>query len=428
MIFPVLFEVTHAQELTGDVHPLFLRQLTADAVRGEFVVFPAQDLLVFRAKKNVNNVSRAEFLVRAFDAGEELLGVECDVGEGSWGGGAVVAVGAGIGGVRFAEVVEKRFAAARPFVLRKTDDRIQMLDRNALFVALFLVDEIIDLCDVRITVEQGAIRGQSVASCASDLLIITLDALRQIEVNDEAHIRLVDAHAERDGGDDDLRVVADERLLILFSFDILQPRVIRTCGIFFGGEIRGEFVHLLARETINDARLVFVAIEEFDHLTDRLALANDFDVEILAVETGDEFIRGRKFERVANILPHARRGGGGERETNRLREALAHFDELTILGTKVVPPFRDAVRLVDGEAIYLYRIEQRENALCEERFRRNVEQFHFAAPHVVHVILIFLRGERAVDEERWDTEGAQLLHLIFHQRDQRRHDNREPLE
>jgi hypothetical protein len=29
-------------------------------------------------------------------------------------------------------------------------------------------------------------------------------------VDDETHIRLVDAHAERDGGDNDLHVIADK--------------------------------------------------------------------------------------------------------------------------------------------------------------------------------------------------------------------------
>src|SRR5674476_1505125 len=41
----------------------------------------------------------------------------------------------------------------------------------------------------------------AVAARAAGLLIIGLDALGQIEMRDEAHVRLVDAHAERDGGD-----------------------------------------------------------------------------------------------------------------------------------------------------------------------------------------------------------------------------------
>jgi hypothetical protein len=61
------------KQLTRKVHPLFLRQFFADAIRGQFVMSPAQHLLVFRAKQNIHDMTRAKFLVRAFDAREELL-------------------------------------------------------------------------------------------------------------------------------------------------------------------------------------------------------------------------------------------------------------------------------------------------------------------------------------------------------------------
>lgn len=76
---------------------MLFRQFRADAIRGQLVVSPAQNFLVFRAEQNIRNVTRAEFFVGAFDAGEELLGVDGDVGERSRGGGAVVAVGAIVG-------------------------------------------------------------------------------------------------------------------------------------------------------------------------------------------------------------------------------------------------------------------------------------------------------------------------------------------
>ncbi len=69
-------------------------------------------------------------------------------------------------------------------------------------------------------------RGQTVAPGASDLLIIAFDAFGQVEVNDEAHIGLVDAHAKRDGGNDDLCIIADEGFLIPAPFRIIQSRMI----------------------------------------------------------------------------------------------------------------------------------------------------------------------------------------------------------
>jgi hypothetical protein len=64
--------------------------------------------------------------------------------------------------------------------------------------------------DVLQAVDQPGVRGQAVAAGAAGLLVVGLDGLRQVEVGDEAHVRLVDAHAEGDGGDDDHALLAQE--------------------------------------------------------------------------------------------------------------------------------------------------------------------------------------------------------------------------
>jgi hypothetical protein len=55
--------------------------------------------------------------------------------------------------------------------------------------------------------------GQPVATCSAGLLVVALDVLGAVVVDHEAHVGLVDAHAERDGGHDDLDLVAQERVL-----------------------------------------------------------------------------------------------------------------------------------------------------------------------------------------------------------------------
>ena len=122
-----------------------------------------------------------------------------------------------------------------------------------------------------------------------------------------------------------------------------------------------------------------------------IAFADNFNVKILAVETGDEFVRGGKIERGADVLPHSGGGGGSKRKTNRFGKPLSHFDDLTILRSEVMPPFRDAVGFVYGNAIDLNRIEKRENVLHEKCFWRNEKQFHIAVADVFHVLLIFVR-------------------------------------
>jgi hypothetical protein len=87
---------------------------------------------------------------------------------------------------------------------------LPLLDRT---VALAWLDEAALLHHVAEAVGHPHDRGR-VATRATGLLVVALDGLRQVDVRDEAHIRLVDAHAERDRGDHDHAVLAEEPGLV----------------------------------------------------------------------------------------------------------------------------------------------------------------------------------------------------------------------
>ena len=59
--------------------------------------------------------------------------------------------------------------------------------------------------DVAGAIERERVGGQAVAAGAADLLIVGLDRRGHVGVKDEAHVGLVDAHAEGDGRADDQR-------------------------------------------------------------------------------------------------------------------------------------------------------------------------------------------------------------------------------
>ena len=78
----------------------------------------------------------------------------------------------------------------------------------------FLVNEPHLLHAVAGAEQQQTFAGQAVAPRAAGFLVIAFDVFRQIVMNHEADVRLVDAHAERNGGADHARLVAEKRLLI----------------------------------------------------------------------------------------------------------------------------------------------------------------------------------------------------------------------
>ena len=124
---------------------------------------------------------------------------------------AGVAVAARLGGL--AEVVEQLHAAAR-HGLAEREHGVEVRGQPALVggVALGRVDHAALLHDVGQPVREPRGRRQPVASGAAGLLVVPLDGLRQVEVRDEPHVGLVDAHAERDGRDHHDPVLAQEPL------------------------------------------------------------------------------------------------------------------------------------------------------------------------------------------------------------------------
>ena len=71
--------------------------------------------------------------------------------------------------------------------------------------------------DIAQRIEKQSLAGHAVASSTSHLLIVVLQTLRHVVVDDPAHITLVDAHAESDGGAYHLHTVVDEVLLRLVA-------------------------------------------------------------------------------------------------------------------------------------------------------------------------------------------------------------------
>src|SRR6202040_1034114 len=78
-----------------------------------------------------------------------------------------------------------------------------------------LINEIRLLHDIAGAEEQDALARQAVAAGPPGFLVITLDILRQIVMNHEPDIRLIDAHAERNRGADHTHFVPQEKFLML---------------------------------------------------------------------------------------------------------------------------------------------------------------------------------------------------------------------
>ena len=148
--------------------------------------------------------------------------------------------------------------------------------------------------------------------------------------------------------------------------------------------------------------------------------------EVRTVEARAHLDRVAQLEPPRDVDRHLRRRGRRQRHRRRRPERRADGGEAAVVGAEVVPPLAQAVRLVDDEQARRRRsIERGAEARVGEPLRRDVQQRARRRPAARRA-----RARRAVGAglrgQRRDVEAAeppQRLHLVVHQRDQRRDDD-----
>ena len=132
-------------------------------------------------------------------------------------------------------------------------------------------------------------------------------------------------------------------------------------------------------------------------------------------------------EPLGHVGADARGGGGGERHEGDFGQFLAQRAEGQVVGPELVSPLGDAVRLVHRHEADPEAAEEAREAGQGDALGRDVEQLEVAPERAAPHLAGLLRGHRAVQAAGGDAAGAERVHLVLHQRDQRRDDQRQPV-
>ncbi len=262
---------------------------------------------------------------------------------------AVVAIAAGAAG--FTKVVEQGNAATFGR-FTQSQDRIQLHRGDALVVGvrLRLIDHPTLLNDVRETVDHPRIGRHAVSTRPACFLIVALDTFGQIQVSNEAHVRLIDPHTECDSRDHDYAILTNEPTLMHLARAVVQAGVIwqRIYAVF-----REEARCLIDRsssQAINDAGLAgMLAPDEFEQLLSRAVFLCDPIADIRSVEAGNEDAGSAQPQFIDDLRSGRHVRGRGERNSRDLGITLGQDGQTNVLGTEIVAPLRHAVRLVNRE-------------------------------------------------------------------------------
>ena len=248
-------------QLSYNMPEVSCRVVASDAMDRQLIMAALDDLAGPRPSQNVYDVPRTEALPRADDRGQYLLGYFCNVC-------LVIACQADVArpAILFApllaEVREYR-AASADRALAEVDHLPELQFRlPALGRVLDPVYEVVVVALVAVGVEQNALAWQTVASRPPRLLIVALNGFRERVMDDEAHVRLVDAHTKRDGSGDDLHVVPDEPLLRLPTHSVAETGMVRQGVDPVRSQVASDPLGLLPGETVDDCRLAAVVPQQ----------------------------------------------------------------------------------------------------------------------------------------------------------------------
>ena len=208
--------------------------------------------------------------------------------------------------------------------------------------------EFFELQNVVVAVEHQAVAFQAVAAAAAGFLVVALDGFGRVIVNHEAHVGLVDAHAEGDGGHNHVALLVQERVLVVDAHLLVEAGVVGAGAHVVHAQQLGNFLHLLAAQAINDAGLALVPLHVLNELLFGVVLGAHLVVEVGAVEAGFEDAGVVHVQVFLDVQLHFGRGRGREGDNRHVAaEVINNAANLAVLGPEVVAPLRNTVGLIN---------------------------------------------------------------------------------
>ena len=289
--------------------------------------------------------------------------------------------------------------------------------------------------EVGLVPEQDAARQRLIASGATGFLQVVFERTGRVEVDHQAHVGLVDAHAEGVGRGDHAQLAADERLLHAALLVGVEPAVEMRCvdaGLAQeGGELLGRLL-----PCAEDDHAAGFAERILDQLQCPRELLLRGNRNHLVGEVVARYAAGEDFELDAESLAEMRddvfddvrlrRRSEGEHGRHLLVAATDEARDVEVVGPEVVSPLREAVRLVEhpgGDFAMPQRVGKRRAA---ELFGGDEDDAEVAQAQAVEHLLAFERCQESV-EEAGAVHAAlqQIVDLVLHQRLQGRDDDGE---
>ena len=111
----------------------------------------------------------------------------------------------------------------------------------------------------------------------------------------------------------------------------------------------------------------------------------------------------------------------------RIGKAVAQPSQFAILGTEVMSPGADAVCFIDCKEGDVLVLQELERSRRDQSFRRHIQQAQLAGFDLLGDLSLFVDRERAVHRRGRNAARGERIDLVLHEREQRRHDDGQPV-
>ena len=275
--------------------------------------------------------------------------------------------------------------------------------------------------------QQDAFRGLSVPASPARFLVVVFQTGGHVVVEYEAHVGLVDAHAEGVGGDDHRGPVVLEILLGLLALLLAHPCMVPGSRDPFQPEPVAQFIHVLPGGTVDDAAVFRMILQIPEHPGVLVPGMFYPEIQIAPVEAGDQDLGIPQFQALEDVIPDLLRGRGGKGSHHRsCRQEFQEIQDPGVAGPEILSPLGNTVSFVHchhgngslfGEIPEQFRLQP---------FRGHVDQLVGTGPGLVQGGVEFPSGQGTVDVSGLDPGGFQSLDLVLHQGDQGRNYQGDP--
>ena len=236
-------------------------------------------------------------------------------------------------------------------------------------------------------------------------------------MDDEADVRLVDAHAKGDRRHDHADAAGHE--VVLGLVPVGDARVIVAGGDGLLAQERGQFLTAGAGAGIDDAAARFGAAEgqQVAQLLVGVAGVEDLQLQVGAGDvTGDD---AHIAQVVEDISSHAGWSCGGHGQERRDAQCLPGAPDGEIVGAEVVAPDADAMRLVNHQPAHSGAPHGVQEGRLAQALGGGVDQSIAALVCQIQSPMQFRALQAAVDGCRPLAQlCGQGVHLILHQGDE----------